>query len=89
MALSTADKTWMLGEFGKLQDQIDKVKVQIDDLSKQENFKEGGGQHSIMGDAVLNSSYPQVADGPRKLMWVNLQQLQADLTAVKNKVLGS
>jgi hypothetical protein len=56
------------------------------ELTETVAFANGGGQHSAVGDAVLNSSYPAEPGGDRQLVWVNLQEMQTCLTGIQGKV---
>lgn len=42
----------------------------------------GGGSHALVGDAVLNTSYPRRSGDSRTPLWTNIQGLQADLDGV-------
>lgn len=46
-------------------------------------FSTGGGQHSQVGDGVLNSSYPMLPGQSRSLFWTNLQDLHAGAQAAR------
>jgi len=87
VALTTADKTWIESRLDQraLED-IEDLKDELAKLTDTIAFATGGGQHSPVGDGVLNSSYPAVPDGDRTLVWVNLQRLQTDLTAILAKL---
>lgn len=64
----------------------DEDKVWIAALLKQQTaltaFPTGGGQHSPIGDAVLNGSYPRAAGAQRTYVWSNLQNIHATLAAI-------
>lgn len=91
VALTDADKTWIEARLDQrakedkedLVELLDKFEVKLTDPVA---FAEGGGEGSPVGNGVLNSSYPKVLGADRTLVWVNWQDLQADVTAIKAKL---
>lgn len=69
MSLDTNDKAFITGDNNRICDPVP--------------FSTGGGEHSPVGDGVLNSSYPKTPGASRTVFWKNLQDLQADVTATK------
>jgi hypothetical protein len=87
VALTAADKAWIEGRLDqRAKEDLEDISGLLNKLTETISFATGGGQHSPVGDAVLNSSYPAEPDGQRQLVWVNLQRLQSDLTAVLAKL---
>lgn len=88
VALTATDKTWIKDTV------VASIEAQRDDiandvkvaLTKTESFPTGGGQHSAVGDGVLNSSYPAEEGAQRTLLWVNLQRLQSEVTTLNEKL---
>ena len=70
MALDNTDKSFISGNpsYG---------------LCQTQTWATGGGQHSQVGDAVLNTGYPKAPGEQRQAAWKNLQDLQTDLTEAK------
>lgn len=90
VALTPADKTWIEGRLDqRAKEDMVAINAALDRLIQPVAFTDAlGSQHSPVGDATLNSSYPPVAGGQRQLVWVNLQQLQSDVTAIKGMLAG-
>lgn len=87
VALTAADKTWLESRLDqRAVEDLEDLKAELAKLTAAVAFASGGGQHSPVGDGVLNSSYPADPDAERTLVWVNWQRLQSDLTAVKGKL---
>jgi hypothetical protein len=42
----------------------------------------GGGSHALVGDAVLNTSYPRRSGDSRTPLWTNIQGLQTDIDSL-------
>jgi hypothetical protein len=88
VALTSGDKTWIQ------QTVLSVVESQRDDIANDVKvaltsttaFASGGGQHSPVGDGVLNSSYPAEDGAQRTLLWVNLQRMQTDVTALETRM---
>lgn len=72
VALTDTDKAW--------------ISDQLAAMTANSAFASGGGQHSPVGDAALNSSYPRTPGADRTFTWQNLQGLQADITSIANSV---
>ena len=68
VSLSADDKDW--------------IEARLDALITNAAWASGGGQHSPVGDAALNSSYPRSPGADRTYTWQNLQALQSDVTAI-------
>jgi hypothetical protein len=84
VALTAADKEWIESRLDqRAREDLEDITALIEKQAATVAFASGGGQHSPVGDGVLNSSYPAEPDAERSLFWVNLQRLQCDLTAVK------
>lgn len=87
VALTNDDRIWIESRLDqRAREDLEDLQAALDKLTEQANHASGGGTHSPVGDGVLNSSYPAEPDADRTLMWVNLQRLQADLTAIKAKL---
>jgi hypothetical protein len=88
VALTDADKTWIESRLDqRAREDLQDLQAELLKLTKPEAFTDAlGGQQAPAGGAVLNSSYPAEDGANRTLVWVNLQRLQADLTAIKAKL---
>lgn len=73
VAMTQADKDWLDAKL----DALTKLAAYTDTL---------GGQAAPVGAAVLNSDYPARGGEPRNHLWVNLQNMQADIDAIKAKL---
>lgn len=62
------------------------VALTIDQAVALTPFSSGGGSHSPIGDAVLNSSYPKIPGASRTPAWSNFQDLQESVNALADKV---
>jgi len=84
VALTAADKAWFESRLDqRAREDLEDITAELEKLTATVAFTSGGGQHSPVGDGVLNSSYPAEPDAERSLFWVNLQRIQTDLTAIK------
>ena len=79
--LTASDKTW--------------ISAQLKALVTPVPFATGGGQHSPVGDAVLNGSFPPAPGKDRDYVWRNLQAIltaagkdDADEAAIVSGVLA-
>jgi len=88
VALTDADKTWIESRLDqRAREDLEDLQAELLKLTKPEAFTDAlGGQQAPAGGAVLNSSYPAEQGADRTLVWVNLQRLQADLSAIKAKL---
>lgn len=88
VALTDADKTWIESRLDqRAREDLEDLQAELLKLTKPEAFTDAlGGQQAPAGGAVLNSSYPAEQGADRTLVWVNLQRLQSDLTAIKAKL---
>lgn len=60
----------------------DTIAAAVKPLTTQTAFPTGGGQHSPIGDAFLNGSYPRAAGAQRTYVWSNLQDIHAKLSTI-------
>jgi hypothetical protein len=88
VALTDADKTWIESRLDqRAREDLEDLKTELAKLTDTVAHTDAlGSQHSPVGDGVLNSSYPPVDGGPRQIAWVNWQNMQKDLTAIKAKL---
>jgi hypothetical protein len=88
VALTDADKTWIESRLDqRAREDLEDLQAELLKLTKPEAFTDAlGGQQAPVGGGVLNSSYPAEQGADRTLVWVNLQRLQADLSAIKAKL---
>jgi hypothetical protein len=85
VALTSADKAWIANTIAAQTKAA--IDARIDELTKTEAYDDAlGGQAAPVGAAVLNSGYPAEDGGPRQHAWVNWQNMQKDLTAIKAKL---
>jgi hypothetical protein len=84
VAWTAADKAYLEQRLDqRAREDLEDITALLDKLTQTVAFAAGGGQHSPVGDGVLNSCYPAEPGADRSLLWVNLQRIQTDLTDIK------
>lgn len=91
VALTAEDKAWWLSTLEARLDQraredLEDLKDELAKLTKAVAFATGGGEHSPISDAAMNGYYPAEEGADRTVAWANWQRMQADLTAIREKL---